>query len=118
MAWDSIAREYATDFDITCTGGGPVLAKFVRETRDPEASIVQTYLMILSRIPDSLIARKCGSQEARRVSRQAGAILAEGGRLLRKGGEGSQAGIARCGNRGTGSTRGRQRTSPPQRSLR
>ena len=85
MERDSIAREYVTDFDITFTIGAPVLAKFVRETGDPEASIIQTYLTLLSHIPDSLIARKCGDREAKRVSQQAGAILAEGGASTQEG---------------------------------
>lgn len=82
---DSIAREYATDFEITFTIGAPTLEKCVRETHDPEASIVQTYLTLLSRLPDSLIARKCGRQEAERVSGQAGRILAMGGAFSEKG---------------------------------
>ena len=85
MERDSIASEYATDFEITFTIGAPTLEKCLRETHDPEASIVQTFLTLLSRLPDSLIARKCGSQEARRVSRQAGAILADGGAFTQEG---------------------------------
>jgi len=85
MERDSIASEYATDFEITFTIGAPTLEKCLRETHDPEASIVQTFLTLLSRLPDSLIARKCGSQEARRVSRQAGAILADGGAFTQTG---------------------------------
>ena len=85
MERDSIASEYATDFEITFTICAPTLEKCLRETHDPEASIVQTFLTLLSRLPDSLIARKCGSQEARRVSRQAGAILADGGAFTQTG---------------------------------
>lgn len=85
MDRDSIAREYTSDFDITFTIGAPALEGLIRESGDTEASIVQTYLTLLSRLPDSLIARKCGDREARRVSRQAGAILAEGGAFSTKG---------------------------------
>ncbi len=85
MDRDSIAREYATDFEITFTIGAPALETFVSSSRDPEASIVQTFLTILSRIPDSLIARKCGDREAGKVSQQAGVILAAGGAFAQQG---------------------------------
>src|SRR5574341_455348 len=85
MERDSIASEYATDFEITFTIGVPTLEKCLRETHDSEASIVQTHLTFLSRLPDSLIARKCGDREAKRVSQQAGAILAEGGAFTQEG---------------------------------
>ena len=85
MERDSISREYATDFEITFSVGASTLEKCLRETHDPEASIVQTYLTLLSRLPDSLIARKCGDREAKRVSQQAGAILAEGGAFTQEG---------------------------------
>jgi len=85
MERDSIASEYATDFEITFTIGAPALARFVKESGDPEASIIQTYLTLLSRLPDSLIARKCGGPEARRVSSQAGRILGLGGAFTEAG---------------------------------
>ena len=85
MERDSIASEYATDFEITFTIGAPTLTRFVKESGDPEASIIQTYLTLLFRIPDSLIARKCGGQEARKVSSQAGQILGLGGAFTQAG---------------------------------
>ena len=85
MERDSIAREYITDFEITFTIGTPTLERFVSARQDPEASIVQTFLTLLSRIPDSLIVRKCGEREARRVSQRAGAILATGGAFTHQG---------------------------------
>jgi triphosphoribosyl-dephospho-CoA synthase len=85
MTRDAIASEYATDFEITFTIGAPALTRCVKESSDPEASIIQTYLTLLSRIPDSLIARKCGGQEARKVSSQAGQILGLGGAFTQVG---------------------------------
>jgi triphosphoribosyl-dephospho-CoA synthase len=85
MQRDSIAREYASDFEITFTIGAPALKRFVKESGDPEASIIQTYLTLLSRVPDSLVACKCGRVEAARVSRQAGKILALGGAFTHEG---------------------------------
>lgn len=82
---DSIAREYAGDFEITFTIGAPALTRCLQETGDPEASIIQTYLTLLSRVPDSLIARKCGAREADRISREAGKILTIGGVYTEQG---------------------------------
>ena len=85
MEWDSIAREYATDFEMTFTIGAPALMSFVKESGDPEAAIIQTFLTLLSKIPDSLIARKCGMEQAGTVSREAGKVLAIGGVFTREG---------------------------------
>lgn len=85
MEWDSIAREYVSDFELTFTIGVPALKKCLKESHDPEASIIQTYLTLLSRVPDSLIARKCGIERARAVTTQAGRILAVGGAFTREG---------------------------------
>ncbi len=83
--WDSIAREYVTDFEITFTIGAPSLERFLQESGDPRPAVIQTYLTLLSRIPDSLIARKCGAREAARISREAGKILAIGGAFTQGG---------------------------------
>lgn len=85
MAWDSIAREYATDFEITFTIGVPALGGFLKKSGHLDTSIIQTYLTLLSRVPDSLVARKCGSKEATMVSRQAAEILAIGGAVTQEG---------------------------------
>ncbi|MGH7429270.1 MAG: triphosphoribosyl-dephospho-CoA synthase, partial [Candidatus Methylomirabilaceae bacterium] len=82
---DSIAREYVTDFEITFTIGAPTLERYMRESGDPEASTIQTYLTLLSKIPDSLIARKCGERTARTISGQAAAVLRAGGAFGRQG---------------------------------
>lgn len=82
---DSIAREYITDFEITFTIGAPTLTDCLREFGDAGPAVVQTYLTILSRVPDSLIARKCGAHEAARISREAGKILAAGGVCTEQG---------------------------------
>ena len=85
MEWDSIAREYVSDFGLTFTIGVPAFKRCLKESHDPEASIIQTYLMLLSQVPDSLIARKCGIERARAVTTQAGRVLAVGGALSREG---------------------------------
>jgi len=85
MDRDSIAREYATDFEITFTLGAPTLERSLQESNDSGSSVIQTYLTLLSRVPDSLIARKCGVREAGRISREARKILAIGGSFTQDG---------------------------------
>lgn len=85
MDRDSIAREYATDFEITFTIGAPTLERSLQESNDSGGSVIQTYLTLLSRVSDSLIARKCGAREAGRISREAGKILAIGGAFSEQG---------------------------------
>ena len=85
MEWDSIAREYVSDFKLTFTIGVPAFKRCLKESHDPEASIIQTYLTVLSQVPDSLIARKCGIERARAVTTQAGRVLAVGGALTGEG---------------------------------
>jgi triphosphoribosyl-dephospho-CoA synthase len=45
----------------------------------PAGAIVQTFLKILSEVPDTLIARKEGMETARRISQRAKAVLEKGG---------------------------------------
>jgi triphosphoribosyl-dephospho-CoA synthase len=85
MDRDSIAREYVTDFEITFTIGAPVLERFLQESDDPRSAVIQTFLTLLSHVPDSLITRKCGVREADRISREAGKILAIGGAFAEQG---------------------------------
>ena len=85
---DSLANEYVTDFALTFEVGCATLRELQEGGCGLSKSILQTFLTILSRVPDSLIARKNGREEAERVSSQAGAVLEEGGVLTGKGLEG------------------------------
>jgi len=76
---DSIAREYVTNFEITFEIGYPALKEVWHSLASPLMAVVHTYLSILSRVPDTLIERKVGSETARRVSRKAAKILEAGG---------------------------------------
>jgi triphosphoribosyl-dephospho-CoA synthase len=72
---DLVARQYAGGF-------AEVFGDVVPALRDALArfplyqSIVYAYLQVLARHPDSLIARKCGLDTARRASDQAAQIIA------------------------------------------
>ena len=82
---DAVSREYATDFEITFSIGFPALKASIEASGDLEGSIIQTYLTILSEVPDTLIARKNGEEVARRISDQAREILKVGGAFSEAG---------------------------------
>jgi triphosphoribosyl-dephospho-CoA synthase len=76
---DSIAREYATNYGITFEIGLPALSEAVSRADGFSRAIVQAFLEIMSRVPDTLIIRKRGIEPARRVSRMAKDVLKHGG---------------------------------------
>ena len=82
---DSVAREYVTEFAITFEIALPALKQARLQCRSLSDAIVQTFLMILSRVPDTLIARKRGWEMAREVSLQASQVLRQGGMLTARG---------------------------------
>jgi len=84
-SYDSIAWEWANDFPTTFEIGLPSLCRELKSTRDINTAIVDTYLRILSRIPDTLIARKQGIKAAERVSLRARKVLKAGGMRTPKG---------------------------------
>lgn len=82
---DSIAREYCTDFEITFTLGYPVLMEFLAKGMTIGKAITQTYLTILARVPDTLIARREGWDMAQEVSRRAQLAVSLGGLFSEEG---------------------------------
>lgn len=82
---DAIAREYVSDFDITFGVAYPALQQACRLTGQRDQAIVQAFMTVLARVPDTLIARKCGLKVAHRVSQDAAAILELGGILTEAG---------------------------------
>ena len=82
---DAVAREYVTDFGITFEIGLPALRDSESRCGDFAGAIVQAFLIILSRVPDTLIARKRGSEAARYVSQLAAGVLARGGMFESEG---------------------------------
>lgn len=76
---DSIAFEWVNDFKITFEVGYPFFVAELESSKDLNASIVNTFLKLLSEIPDSLIARKAGAEEALMVSNKAKEALEAGG---------------------------------------
>jgi triphosphoribosyl-dephospho-CoA synthase len=81
---DSICSEWVTGFQITFELGYPKLKSYLDEGSVNDA-IINTFTHILSKYPDSLIARKSGASQAARVSKQAKKILEAGGASTDKG---------------------------------
>ena len=75
---DAICREWATGFGVTFEENHPYLAERLLR-RSINDAVVDTFLHILSRHPDSLIRRKRGDDAARAVSGKALAVLDRGG---------------------------------------
>lgn len=87
QARDAIAREYVTNFAITFDIGYPALTAAWAACADLPTAIVQTYLTILAQVPDTLIARKRGTDVAIQVSHWAEEALARGGMFTPPGRE-------------------------------
>jgi len=77
--WDSICSEWTTNYSTTFELGYPYFRRELMKADDLNAAIVNTYLMILSEKPDTLIARKAGTRKAKWVSNRAKKTLAVGG---------------------------------------
>ena len=74
----SICREWTTGFQITSEIGQPKLKSSIK-TGTVNSAIIDTFLHILSRYPDSLITRKSGAEIALEVSKRALEVLEAGG---------------------------------------
>jgi len=75
---DAVASEYVTDFEITFGTGLPALKESLSQGVDFSDAVVQTFLTILSRVPDTLIARKNGMDLSCRISQRAQEVLLQG----------------------------------------
>lgn len=84
---DSIAREWTTAFKITFELGYKTLKNELEEHGNLNAAIVNTFLKILSEVPDTHIARKFGFNLAYQISHQAKKVLKLGGSLSKRGNE-------------------------------
>ncbi|MGQ9469374.1 MAG: triphosphoribosyl-dephospho-CoA synthase [Nitrososphaerales archaeon] len=97
--WDNVARELTTGMKISFNLGYKTLLDVYEKTGDINIAIVHTFLTILAKHPDTLIARKVGLKhtqniseavrigliEAKKISRQAERILRLGGLISKKG---------------------------------
>jgi len=76
---DSIAYEYSSAYRITFEITYPVIKSLRTTGMSWEDVIVEAFLTLLSRVPDSLISRKFGVEKALWVSKRAAEILKIGG---------------------------------------
>ncbi len=76
---DSIASEWVSGFKITFDIGYPYFADCIKSGLDINTSTVNTFLKILSTVPDTLITRKVGIEKSRYVSVRARECLETGG---------------------------------------
>ena len=100
--WDNIAHEWSSGLDICFSLGYPTLIKLFNESRNLNLAIVHTFLTILSKFPDTFIARKIGVkhtpfiEDAVRIGLEATNWISETAKLVLKIGglnskEGTQA---------------------------
>jgi len=72
---DRVAEELSGGMKIIFEIGLPALEKSFKATGDIRAAAAETYMTILSRFPDTLIAKKCGVDAAKDVSSKAQAVI-------------------------------------------
>ena len=65
--WDMLAREMTSDMPAVFELGYPTYHELKNE-KSPNDACVLTFLTILSQVPDTLISRKYGSDEAIKIS--------------------------------------------------
>jgi triphosphoribosyl-dephospho-CoA synthase len=75
---DIVCGEWSSRFETTFNLGFPYLMREL-EKGDPNTAVVDTFLFILSRRPDTLIRRKRGMEESVKVSIKAQDVLKQGG---------------------------------------
>jgi triphosphoribosyl-dephospho-CoA synthase len=83
--YDTISSEWVRGFPVTFDVGLPFLARELHATGDINTAVVDTYLRILSQVPDTLIARKLGIGRAKEISLMAKRVLKAGGMKTPKG---------------------------------
>ncbi len=79
--WDNICHEMALGYPITFDVGLATLNNSMIISKDINLAIIDAYLAILSKHPDTLIIRKFGKQVAQGISQRATTIIKAGGAL-------------------------------------
>lgn len=82
---DRIAEELTNGMRITFEIAVPTTDNLFNETKSLRNSILQTYLVILSEFPDTLIAKKAGPEKAIQIQKEAQSVLEEGGIFTKAG---------------------------------
>jgi triphosphoribosyl-dephospho-CoA synthase len=77
--YDTICSEWTSNYRVTFNIAYPILKQRLKKEANPSQAIVQTFLEVLSQVPDTFIARKAGNQKASEVSLEARRIVDLGG---------------------------------------
>ena len=83
--YDTISSEWVRGFPVTFEIGLPFLVRELHATEDINTAVVDTYLRILSQVPDTLVTRRLGIGRAREVSLMAKRVLKVGGMKTPRG---------------------------------
>lgn len=81
---DSIAKEWATNYRITFDVSHPYFEQ-ERKKLPLNSAIINTFLRILSEVPDTFVVGEFGRKKAEEVSTKASKILKAGGMATKKG---------------------------------
>jgi triphosphoribosyl-dephospho-CoA synthase len=73
-----ICREWAEYFNLVLNEVYPYLDEQTESLEDFEEGVVRTFIWLLSRYPDGLIAKKAGPDHAERVRELAARVVEEG----------------------------------------
>jgi triphosphoribosyl-dephospho-CoA synthase len=87
-ARDPLAREYVRGFEVARELARPALLAALSRADSVRGALVQSYLEVLSEVPDLDVAGRAGRREAEDVSRMARGVLKAGGVHSRRGLEG------------------------------
>jgi triphosphoribosyl-dephospho-CoA synthase len=83
--WDNVSKEWVTDMGVTFRFGHPFLKRTYERTKNVNTTTVQTFLGILSKYPDTFVARAHGGEVAEEVSKKAKFVIKRGGMLTAEG---------------------------------
>lgn len=72
---DRIAKELSDGMTMIFEIGLPAFEENCKKTGDIRKATLETYMLLLSRFPDTLIAKKCGAEKSKEVSDKAKAVL-------------------------------------------
>jgi triphosphoribosyl-dephospho-CoA synthase len=76
---DGIAREYVTTYEITFDVGVRALETARADGLEWDDAVVETYLALLARAPDTHVIRRAGAAVAAKISRRAREVIDLGG---------------------------------------
>lgn len=77
--YDTICSEWANNYPVTAELAYPSLARKLEDGSNAGEAIVQAFLEVLAKVPDTFIARKTSVEKARQISLKAREIVELGG---------------------------------------